>query len=81
MTSSVFAHGSKSDPAVDFIQNKGQWANNVLYKAKIGGGEVWMENGRFSFTFLDQKDVKAAHKERHNKNKKEPSVIHAFSYR
>lgn len=77
----VSAHGSKSEPAVDFIKNNGQWPNNVYYKAKIGGGEVWLENERFSFTFFDQKDVQAAHNSRHKKNKKDIPLIHAYSYR
>lgn len=44
---------------VEFIENKNQWDKNVLYKADISGGAVFLEKNCLTFSF---KDVKAIDK-------------------
>ena len=36
-----------------FIENKGQWGNNILFKSKFEGGNLWIEQGRFLFHMFD----------------------------
>lgn len=38
---------------LEFVANKGQWEQQVLYKAKLNGGALFAENDRLTFVFLD----------------------------
>ena len=44
-----------------FIENKGQWGDNVLFKSKFEGGNLWVEQGRFLFQLQDHSDVSTNH--------------------
>ena len=44
-----------------FIENKGQWKNNVLFKKKIRGGNLWVEQGKFLYQFQDFSNLEKAH--------------------
>ncbi|MCH2224505.1 MAG: hypothetical protein MK066_07020, partial [Crocinitomicaceae bacterium] len=44
-----------------FIENKGQWGDNVLFQSKIEGGNLWVEQGRFLFQFHDYSEVAKYH--------------------
>ncbi|MFT6281290.1 MAG: gliding motility-associated-like protein [Salibacteraceae bacterium] len=44
-----------------FIENKGQWGDNVLFKSKFNGGNLWVEQGRFLFQLQDYSDVSTNH--------------------
>jgi len=37
-----------------FVENKGQWDDNVLYRADIPSGQMYIEKNRFLFDFYDQ---------------------------
>ncbi len=36
-----------------FIENKGQWGENVLFKSKFQGGNLWVEQGKMMFHLQD----------------------------
>ena len=38
---------------LEFVANKGQWEQQVLYKAKLNGGALFAETDRLTFVFLD----------------------------
>lgn len=76
-----FGHEEKHPEKISFIKNNGQWENSILYKAKIGGGDVWLENGQFSFSFYNQSDLKKAHDNRHKKNPDANLKIKSHAYR
>jgi gliding motility-associated-like protein len=44
-----------------FLENKGQWGDNVLFKSKLGGGNLWVEQGRFLFQLQDFSDLHDNH--------------------
>ena len=44
-----------------FIENKGQFPSNVIAKKKIPGGALFVEEGKFSFSFYDQIQLKNHH--------------------
>ncbi len=44
-----------------FIENKGQWDDNVLFKSKFHGGNLWVEQNRMLFHLLDFRSVQSAH--------------------
>jgi len=47
-----------------FVENKGQWNDQVLFKSKIAGGNLWVEQGRFLFHFLDLSSMHENHTDR-----------------
>ena len=50
----VFAQNDKeSKGSLEFVENKNQWDQNVLYKADINGGALFLENNCFTFVFKD----------------------------
>lgn len=44
-----------------FYENKGQWPNGVLYRAKTGAGSIWLEQGRILYHFMDYTDLHENH--------------------
>ena len=46
----VYAHGNSE---IAFIPNQGQYPEQVLFKADIPGGALFIEQDRFTFHFLD----------------------------
>lgn len=42
---------------VEFVENKGQWENNILYKAQIPGGSLYLENNKLTYQFLKEDDI------------------------
>ncbi|MCF8298970.1 MAG: gliding motility-associated C-terminal domain-containing protein [Saprospiraceae bacterium] len=42
---------------LEFIENKGQWNNNVLYQANLSGGTIFLEKNCFTFSFEDPNDL------------------------
>lgn len=44
-----------------FIFNKGQWETDVLYRAELGGGSMWIEKNGITYAFFDHKKLVAIH--------------------
>lgn len=42
---------------VEFIENKGQWNNNVRYKAEIPSGNLYLENNKLTYQFYNEEDL------------------------
>ncbi len=55
----VLAQHSHSSGNINFTENKKQWNDNILYRADIGGGVVFLEKNVFTFVF---EDVEKVHK-------------------
>lgn len=53
-----------------FFENKGQWPNGVLYRAKLNAGNIWLEQGRVLYHFMDYSNVQNQHigHNHHHKN-------------
>ncbi|MES2565717.1 MAG: PKD domain-containing protein [Bacteroidota bacterium] len=41
-------------PGVTFTENAGQWENNILFKATLDGGALFLENDKLVFNFYDK---------------------------
>ena len=41
----------------NFVPNKGQWPNGVLYKADVNGGKIWLEEKGILYQFTDYSNV------------------------
>lgn len=61
---------AKEPGALSFVPNKGQWGQQVLYKADVQGGAVFFMNDRFRYNFYNPSDISAIHdshgEEQHN---------------
>lgn len=51
----------QSEGNYEFFENKGQWPTGVLYRAKLGAGSIWLEQGRVLYHFMDYSDASHAH--------------------
>ena len=59
--------------AISFIENKGQWNNNVAFRAPLGTGSVYLEKNVFTYSQIDAEDLDIVHhhsgeEEKHQKN-------------
>lgn len=48
-----------------FVENKGQWGNNVLYRSEIPSGQLYIEKNRLLFNFYDS-DATTRHSHGHH---------------
>ena len=44
---------------ISFTENKGQWNQNILYRADLPHGALFLEKNAFTYNFLDENDIKA----------------------
>ncbi len=44
-----------------FIENKGQWDENVLFQSKFEGGNLWIQQNKFVFQIQDFSAMEEAH--------------------
>lgn len=52
---------ASDNPGLNFIENRNQWNSNVLYRADIHGGYMFLKDKGFSFVFLDNKSITDNH--------------------
>lgn len=45
----------------EFFENKGQWPNGVLYRAKMAQGSIYLEQGRILYHFTDYSELHDSH--------------------
>lgn len=49
------------DPTLRFTENAGQWQNNILFRAQLDGGALFIENNNLTFHFYDKVKFRALH--------------------
>ncbi len=52
---SLFGHEND----LHFIQNKGQWPQQVNFRADLSGGKMWLENNKISYQFIKYPNLHA----------------------
>ena len=57
LLASLFGNVSLAHGHIQFIENKGQWNNKVLFQTKISSGELYLEKNYLTFHFWDSKKV------------------------
>ncbi|MBT29167.1 MAG: PKD domain-containing protein [Thalassobius sp.] len=50
----------QADPFL-FKENKNQWDSDILYRADLPGGYLFLQNGAFTYVFYDESAVQAKH--------------------
>ncbi len=61
-------------PTIKFIENKCQWPDQVQYGANVNGAFFGINQGGFSYTFLDTQEVEERHHQGHQRDE-ESSMI------
>lgn len=51
----------KHDIYSSFIENKGQWNSDIIFKSKFNGGNLWIQQHKFLFHFQDYSEIEKAH--------------------
>ncbi len=49
----LFAHSDCENCGLYFIENKGQWQENIHYKSDFGGGAIFFEANKLTFALCD----------------------------
>lgn len=66
---------------IEFIENKGQWQANILYKAHINGGAIYLERDRFTIDLVDLSELKHSHAhDDYDLSEKKEEVVHRHAY-
>ncbi len=42
---------------VEFKENKGQWKENILFKAQLPAGQIYLEQNKLTYQFYNEKDM------------------------
>lgn len=50
-------HDTLGSKCLQFVENKGQWASQVYFKADVSGGAMFLEKHGVSFAFRDQEAI------------------------
>lgn len=79
---SVFGHhrDSLESKNLEFVANKGQWEQNVLYKARINGGAFFAEKDRVTIVLLDSKRLSEFHEAKFDPKRQFHGNIDAIFY-
>ncbi len=64
---------------MEFIENKGQWHENVQYLGKFGSGNFYLEKKGFTVLLYDTADLAAIIEMGHVTPK--PATLHSFAYK
>jgi hypothetical protein len=46
---------------IDFVENKGQWNDNIQFKAKIPSGNLYLEQNELTYLFYNEQDMARYH--------------------
>ncbi len=65
---------------ISFIENQGQWADHILYKADLINASLFLETDRLTYILNHPDDINALHEARHHGGNHLPLTIrkHAF---
>jgi len=65
----------------DFIENKGQWQSNILFKKDLPGGAFFLEANQFTFNFYQPKDIDHSYAHDNYDTLDPVKTIHFHSYK
>jgi hypothetical protein len=57
---------ARSGPGIKYIENKDQWPEEVDYSARVQGGRMFIQPGRFVYRFLDEGRMEQLHLHSHS---------------
>ncbi len=68
-------------PSLRFTENLGQWDNNILFRAQLDGGGLYVEKTGLTFNFYDKKKYRSLHHGGVLKAKYKDFTINAHAYK
>lgn len=74
------ATGKEKSNGIRFTENKNQWEKNILYRAQLDGGVLFLEKNCFTYSFYDKAALRAAHFG-HTKNTLARQSIRSHAFR
>src|SRR5260221_10689747 len=75
----VVSPGEGNNAFVKFAENKGQWDSNVLYRAQLDGGVLFLEKNCFTYSFYEKEKLRKLHASAENLSAEERQIHeHAF---
>ncbi|MBT6438366.1 MAG: PKD domain-containing protein, partial [Flavobacteriales bacterium] len=60
-----FAQDYYQESPIKFIENKGQWQDNILFRADIPGGALFLERDKLTYVFSHPDDIERIHSVHH----------------
>ncbi len=64
---------------IRFTENKNQWPGNILYRAQLDGGVLFLEAGAFTYNFYDKETLRKNHRSAKAPSEKTTAIAsHAF---
>ena len=54
-----------STPGIKFIENKNQWPSQIHFSARVPGGNMNIQAGKFQYYFLDEQRIQELHERSH----------------
>lgn len=69
------------NPALRFTENNGQWKDNILLKATLDGGALYVEKNALTFDFYDKEKFRSLHKAGAYRQKYKDLSINCHAYR
>lgn len=76
----LFAFNQKVN-SFEFIENKGQWHENVLYKTSLNGGYLYLENNKLTYDFYDEEGLETYfHAHNSHEPRRELDRLNCHSY-
>jgi len=58
-----------------FIENKGQWDSDLLFRAEFSGGRIFMQKDRLRFGFLNHDDLEVLNVLYHDKTERGKQLL------
>lgn len=75
-----FAGSCASCNQIIFKQNKGQWQNNILYKAEIKKGAIFFEQNCITFNLFDTRDIIRIKGDHHRLENYTPTIDYSMNF-
>src|SRR5688572_6619128 len=57
---------ANTTPGIKFIENKNQWPAEVNFSARVPGGNMIFQSGKFQYYFLDEQRLEELHHQSHD---------------
>lgn len=54
-------HSHTHSIQTSFVENKGQWNENILFKSSVDGGNIWVQQGKLLYHLTDYSNYAKAH--------------------
>lgn len=68
------------EPGIDFIENKQQFPEPVLFKASLPGGAVFLRSDGFTYNYYNEKDLERIHDHMHENKEVEKENVNFHAY-